>query len=116
MTTFTASTAPQAFIQKGWTLLPRAFPGFPLADLPDVPAGFADTSYRNDTCPSAMNLAETLQVYIDYADPSRREIEGQTRFCVLEHGDDITEVFASEDWEATLAFLLANDDSIKPEG
>jgi hypothetical protein len=62
-----------------------AFPDFVL-DI-EVPAGFDDTSYRNDSCPSWVNARAGLHLFIDYQDPADRETDGP-RFILSEFDDD----------------------------
>lgn len=47
------------------------FPDFDAA-LPDI-AGFEDTSYHHDVCPSLTNSELGLQLFVDYADPDLSE-------------------------------------------
>lgn len=89
--------------------LARAFPDFPLSDLPSIPEDWRDSSWHNDACPSFMvsengDTGEFLQVYIDFADPEKREYTGTpSRFSVLLSTNGATESFDSNDWEETLA-------------
>ena len=41
--------------------------------------GFADSSWHNDTCPSYLDEAFGLQVFVDYADLTKREYDGDVR-------------------------------------
>lgn len=86
----------------------QEFPDFPLADMPVIPAGFKDTSWRNDACPYFFDAIKRLGIYIDYADKSQREFEAE-RFIIfktdaegLPIGDAIA---ASESWDVILASL-----------
>lgn len=49
------------------------FPDFPETDLPPIPEGFTDQSWANDPCPTFYNAAERLAIWVDYADPDKRE-------------------------------------------
>lgn len=57
------------------------FPDMPAADMPDLPAGWFDTSWHNDACPSYTS-PDGVVIWIDYADPDRREFDGHGRFSI----------------------------------
>jgi hypothetical protein len=59
------------------------FPGYGAADAASAlaPLGFTDESYGNDVCPSFVNTARQLAVFVDHVDPGQRECEGQ-RFTI----------------------------------
>lgn len=69
------------------------FPDFPAADMPVIPAGFTDRSWRNDMCPGFERGELTL--WIDYLDPGLREFPDSFRF-VLVKGEDM--LGCSNDW------------------
>lgn len=82
------------------------FPDMPAADMPAIPAGFEDTSWHNDTCPSYSNAH--YQIFIDYVDPAEREMSCNPRFIIvpMQHGVEITaDSLGTDDWNAVLAFL-----------
>jgi len=87
------------------------FPDFPAADLPAIPAGFEDTSWHNDACPSFTSDQIGLTIWVDYLDPALRELEGAyQRFCVTpqDHGVETTEPsLMTDSWEEVLAFINA---------
>jgi hypothetical protein len=58
-----------------------AFPDFTL-DI-ELPEGFRDVSFANDTCPSFQHDELDLLLFIDYADPSDREHPETERFSLL---------------------------------
>ena len=88
------------------------FPDYPVADMPALPAGFIDLSWRNDMCPAFANPALGFAVWIDYADPAAREFEDGKRFTVYPcdaegaHTEDES-AFESDEWADVLAFILA---------
>ena len=65
-----------------------AFPDYPADDIPGVflAAPWRDVSWHNDACPSfALTLPfqnREAHVYVDYADPTKRELEQIERFCI----------------------------------
>lgn len=91
----------------------------PLADMPryqrefasfgelDVclPDGFTDESWHNDTMPSFVRKLWNgyfLRLWIDYKDPSKREIQGRPRFSLTLYNQDmeyISDIGQSEDYE-----------------
>jgi hypothetical protein len=56
--------------------------------------GFVDDSWRNDVCPSMLNEARNLKLWVDYVDPDRREVGG-TRYTLCKY-DNSTELLATE--------------------
>jgi hypothetical protein len=77
------------------------FSDYPLADLPPIPDGFADSSWHNDTCPSYINEAIGVQVFIDYVDVSKRELPEGKRFTVSD-ADTYETLLQTDDWNAVL--------------
>lgn len=66
-----------------------------------APLGFVDTSWSNDVCPSIGLFTEDgdetiYRIWIDFADPSKREFEGLTTFTMT---SDENTVVASDDLE-----------------
>jgi len=87
------------------------FPDFPAADMPKMPAGFRDDSFRNDTCPSFGSDVLCVSIFVDYADVAMREFSEGSRFVVKALDEDgcFTEddaLIASDDWKAVLEFLI----------
>jgi hypothetical protein len=80
------------------------FPDYPLSDLPAMPEGFADSSWHNDTCPSYLDEAFGLQVFVDYADLTKREYDGGVRFFVI-RAEDSDAIFMSDNWAEVLNFV-----------
>lgn len=60
------------------------FPDFDPADMPELPAGFEDRSWKNDACPSFFNLSIMRALWIDYRDPAMREQPETKRFGLYE--------------------------------
>src|SRR5262245_13829768 len=82
------------------------FTDFPMADYPALPDGFEDASWCNDACPSMFHEARALQIFVDYVDPSLREISDGPRFHVLNSNSrtfcDCS--FSSDSWDEVLAW------------
>lgn len=89
------------------------FPDFPAADFPALPPGFEDCSWHNDACPSMKNETLALYIFIDYADPAKREMLQETpRFSVLKmdgegFSEDFETQFDTSDWSDVLAFIAS---------
>jgi hypothetical protein len=58
------------------------FPDFPDADMPPVPAGFTDTSWANEPCPSFSHDRLGLALFTDWTDPTEREWPESDRFTL----------------------------------
>jgi hypothetical protein len=52
-------------------------------DFPSIPNGWRDTSWGNDMCPSYEVIGKPLVVWIDAADPERRECGGKRYVVVI---------------------------------
>lgn len=80
------------------------FPDYDPATLPEIPAGWVDQSWHNDACPCFET--EGLQIYIDYADPSQRDIPDMPRFSVqtVIYGEAV-DLLTTDDWSAVLAIV-----------
>ena len=88
-----------------------AFPDFGPMDVA-IPAGFDDTSWKNDACPSFIGFG--LKIWVDYADAAKREMENLTRFAVVkvdEEGCDIEYVLQSDDWNEVLACIKTHTEA-----
>lgn len=84
------------------------FPSYPVADMPRLPAGFVDQSYRNDVCPHFDNDAARIAVWIDHPDRALREYPECKRFTVHSIDADgyVQEMlFESDVWQDVLKFL-----------
>lgn len=71
------------------------FPTYPAADLPPLPHGWVDLSWRNDLCPCyAPSVDSELRLWLDFPNPADREFPEAARFslhdgeAVLWQGDD----------------------------
>lgn len=93
------------------------FPNFPAADMPAIPAGFADQSWRDDASPSFLHEAAGLVLWVNEADPAAREIPEAPRFQLWQcidrdpvHGWQLTGgevcLLASEDWKTMANAIL----------
>jgi hypothetical protein len=80
------------------------FPDFRPKDMPRMPVGFEDQSWKNDACPSFRHDGLSLTIYVDYADEDVREVPEAPRFSLYagEYADWDAE-FHSDDWDAILA-------------
>ena len=78
------------------------FPDFELGVT--IPPGWIDTSYRNDVCPSFQ--VGRFQIWVDYIEPDRREMEEWPRFAITRLDSDeqwVEDIMASDDFEAIKA-------------
>lgn len=76
------------------------FPDFGELDV-DLPDDWIDESWHNDTCPRWRVDGTDLYVLIDYEDPTKREVQGESRFAVYEHSDDgerSEDLALTDDW------------------
>lgn len=73
------------------------FPDFDPATMPAIPVGFDDVSWANDVCPSFFAPADDLTLWIDYADPKRREFESAARFGLYHQRHDDGAIHPSAD-------------------
>lgn len=83
------------------------FPDF--TEMPAIPAGWTDTSWRNDASPSFVP-APGLLVWVDYANDEQREFPGGRRFLVCRadaEGCYTGDLLDSDDWSEVLAFIAA---------
>jgi len=93
-----------------WDKVEAAFPDYPVASLPALPAGFVDSSWHNDACPSMTPTDESLVVFVDYPDEAERELSGVKRFSVQTLIDDTAgphELINTDDWAEVLATIQA---------
>ena len=84
------------------------FPDFPEADMPAMPEGFVDASWKNDSCPCFVSEAAGLTLFVDYADASSREFPETTRFSLVRQATD-ERLVDTDDWNAVLAAIAANE-------
>jgi hypothetical protein len=52
-----------------------------------APAGWEDTSWHNNTCPSYHHPIAKLELWVNYAEEGERELEG-ARFMLVETDED----------------------------
>ncbi|WP_047308801.1 hypothetical protein [Rhodopseudomonas palustris] len=81
------------------------FPDFPTSDLPGILPGFADSSWRNDVCPSFTSEALGLVLWVDFADPMRREFPEWDRYRVTSEENSIVDLMSSNDFAAVVVFV-----------
>ncbi|MCB0252141.1 MAG: hypothetical protein KDI55_00245 [Anaerolineae bacterium] len=100
MTTTTASNR--------FASMATAFPSYPIADLPQIPDAWIDASWKNDACPS-FNTPNGLQVFVDFKDPSKREMpEISDRFFVCLCHDKFGSndvIFTTDEWMGVIHFV-----------
>lgn len=87
------------------------FPDFPASDWPGFPhPSFRDASWHNDSQPSMASDELGLHVWVDYADPAQRELQG-ARFGVHETREDggLIEgtVLETDDWREVCGLVRA---------
>lgn len=87
----------------------HVFTDYPIADLPPIPTGWRDVSWRNDACPcwEVSSQGETLYVFCDYADEDKRDYgPGVARFSIsADRAGSRVNVFDSEFWDDIVAIL-----------
>lgn len=55
----------------------KEFPDFVGAEMPKLPEGFVDASWKNEVCPAWDNAALGLRIWIEHPDPEKREFVGE---------------------------------------
>lgn len=85
--------------------MPYVSPDFPNIALPEVPATWHDTTWRNDASPSFE--VGNVRVWIDSESPAERE--GDSRFIVAEASGDMATLWEGDSWDECLAQVLAYD-------
>jgi|LakMenE01Jun11ns_1017448.scaffolds.fasta_scaffold9235343_2 hypothetical protein len=87
------------------------FPDFPEADMPALPEGWEDISWRNDACPNFVNYKLGVALFVDFAEPEKREIPEYPRFLaypVYEDGtpaSDQPAIAESEDFDTVMKII-----------
>lgn len=81
----------------------HVFTDYPLDDLPSIPEAWTDISYGDDCCPS-WSVRDGVSVFVDYADPSMRELKLGKRFFVVDE-DNSASLLETDDWDEVLAFV-----------
>lgn len=100
-----------------------AFPDYGELDV-TLPEGFVDASWHNDVCPcfeiqtdaDAQTGHAGLTLFIDYADPAKRELGEVLRFSATLGDPHMggTKWFTTSDWDEMLAWIEANRPDTKP--
>ena len=89
----------------------HVFSDYPLADIPAIPAGWSDVSWKNDACPcwEVSSQGETLYVFADYADPGKRDFGPRVaRFSIsLDRDGSRVTVYDSEFWGNIVSIIEA---------
>jgi len=89
---------------KTFPKIATEFPDYDTATLPAIPAGWAETSWRNDACPS-FQIGDKAVVFVDYADVKQREVRSARRFNVLSIEDATLDhtLLSTDDWADVVA-------------
>ena len=74
--------------------------------LPTI-AGFVDSSYGNDLCPSIYSDAQKLRIYCDYKDETKREGCGMRYNVTIDDGTEA--LLETDDLADVLAFVADYD-------
>lgn len=92
------------------------FPEILLADMPDVPPGFEDVSWRTDACPCYARVRGgrgILNVWVDYPNAEERESGCEKRFSLVAgpsaFADESSVIIDTDDWEEILMAIFAFD-------
>lgn len=84
----------------------KEFPDYPVASLPEIPAGFVPSHWHNDACPSWSR--GDLVLFIDYPNPADRDFDDGTRFSLQRStGAGANVIVDTDDWTTVLAFIAA---------
>ncbi len=92
-------------VQPAW---PGMFPDYPITTMVPIPATWSEMSWHYETAPSfspcAGPMGEAAQIWIDYEEPSRREIPeaGRFTFCRRDAIGEVTVVYAGDDYAEAL--------------
>jgi len=90
------------------TDIAKEFPDYPVASLPEIPAGFEPSHWHNDACPSWTR--GDLALFIDYPrDVVRNEFD-TPRFSLQRANDDGADVILDTDkWSEIVEAIAAQD-------
>jgi hypothetical protein len=103
-------------------LMAAEHPLFPQDSLPPIPEGFEATSWCNDVCPSFVDDARGMSIYIDYPYPQvdGPEVPQPSRFTLTfmvwggsrgwSEPDEDTDFIDSGDWSVVLAAIEEHAD------
>lgn len=86
------------------------FPDYPATEMVGVPAGFTDTSWHNDVCPSFTSDVLGMTIWVDFPHADDREYPDYPRFRVTpqDHGVECSgESFESDVWDDVISFIAA---------
>lgn len=84
-----------------------------------IPASFEDVSWHNDAAPCWISAARRLALWVDYADPDKREFPEVSRFVLTkvdadgQHADGV--VLETDDYSEVLRHL-GNDKGVGHDG
>lgn len=86
---------------------PSAFPDYDLSTMPrHFPAGFVDSSWHNDSCPSVWDEARGLIIFLDFANDADREHSGGVRFFLIREHDGAA-LYETDEWAMMLGLFGA---------
>jgi hypothetical protein len=87
------------------------FPDYDATTLPELPEGFEPSHWHNDACPSWVNEARNLRLFIDWPNFEDRDWEGP-RYSLqtnMDEGDySGHEIAASDSWDEILPLIKAD--------
>lgn len=92
-------------VDRAW---PWQFPDYPVATMMPIPERWSEMSWHHDTAPSfgpcAGPMGEAAQVWVDYADPMKREFPEAPRFSFSRRDavGELTTIYAGADWDEVL--------------
>lgn len=94
---------------------PSFFPDYPLATMMPIQATWSEMSWRHEAAPSfgpcVGPMGEAAQIWIDYADPAKRDVPESSRFTFSRRDavGELTVIYAGDDYDAVLthAFVEA---------
>jgi hypothetical protein len=86
------------------------FPDYSPAEMPAIPPGFDDTSWRNNVCPSFTSDPLGLTLWIDYAAPAEREFPTWPRYRLesQEAGVEVSGFYLESDDFALILAAISN--------
>jgi len=92
-------------VDRNW---PWQFRDYPVATMMPIPERWSEMSWHHDTAPSfgpcVGPMGEAAQVWVDYADPSKREFPEAPRFSFSRRDavGELTTIYAGADWDEVL--------------
>ena len=82
----------------------KEFPDYPVNTMPEIPAGFIDTSWHNDMCPSFEWEHAHLSLWVDFPDPETRDLGPDVaRYVLIHNGLDV--LLATNSWDEMVSMI-----------